>query len=239
MDRKKFLKSSMAGLSTFVALPVALIASSKTDTNVLLDGTEEAGQKGKAQSCELSPAETAGPFPIKSPAELARANIISDRQGVPLLISLNVVDQSENCKPLAGVFVDVWHCDAQGNYSQYGNQWMQKTDYRDKSFLRGRQSTDVNGQVSFISIFPGWYPGRAPHIHIEIRDKNENSLHVTQIAFPEDVCDTVYASEKYKIKSYTHNLDDNIFNNSIEGNMLDSITGNISDGYTLLKTIVV
>ena len=116
---------------------------------------------------------------------------------------------------------------------------MQKTDYTDKTFLRGRQSTDENGQVSFISIFPGWYSSRSPHIHVEILDSDENSLQVTQIAFPKDVCDTVYATDGYNGEADTLNANDNVFSDSLDGNMCDSITGNTTDGYTLLKTIVV
>ncbi|MDX8341396.1 hypothetical protein SLH46_19515 [Draconibacterium sp. IB214405] len=230
MDRNKFLRKSIAAFGTIVALPTAISACSKSNDEIT---NIESGE------CHLSPSETAGPFPIKSPADLARANIISDRTGVALLVTLTVVDQSNSCASLADVYVDLWHCDADGNYSQYGGIQMQQTDYTDKNFLRGRQTTDSNGQVSFISIFPGWYPSRAPHIHIEVLDNEENSLRVTQIAFPKEVCDTVYASTGYNGEADTQNESDNVFANSIEGNMLDSITGNTTDGYTLLKTIVV
>jgi protocatechuate 3,4-dioxygenase beta subunit len=190
-------------------------------------------------ACTLSPSETAGPFPIKSPSDLMMENIISDRTGVALLITLTIQDQSNECKPLAGVFVDVWHCDSDGNYSEYGGTPMQSTNYTAKHFLRGRQTTDSNGKVSFISIFPGWYPGRAPHIHIEVLEANENSIRVTQIAFPKDVCDTVYATSGYNGSADTSNTSDNVFANSLSGNMADSLSGNTSLGYTLLKTIVV
>lgn len=120
-----------------------------------------------------------------------------------------------------------------------GGTQMQQTDYSSENFLRGRQTTDANGQVSFISIFPGWYSGRAPHIHIEVLDANENSIRVTQIAFPKDVCDTVYSSSSYRGQADTQNANDNVFSDSVDGNMLDSITGNTTDGYTLLKNIIV
>jgi protocatechuate 3,4-dioxygenase beta subunit len=168
-----------------------------------------------------------------------RENIISDRTGVALLITLTIQDQSDGCKPLSGVFVDLWHCDAEGNYSEYGGTQMQSTNYTAKHFLRGRQSTNSNGQASFISIFPGWYPGRAPHIHIEILDASGNSIRVTQIAFPKDICDAVYATLGYKGTADTANASDNVFSNSLSGNMADSVSGNISQGYILLKTIVV
>lgn len=229
MDRKKFLKKGLVGLGTIVALPTVITSCSNDDDN----------NSTTTGDCDLSPSETAGPFPIITPAQLAQANIIGNRTGVALLITLTVQDQSDECNPLSGVLVDLWHCDAEGNYSQYGGTQMQQTDYTNEDFLRGRQTTDSNGQVSFISIFPGWYMGRAPHIHVEILDSNENSLRVTQIAFPKDICDTVYATTGYNGEADTLNASDNVFSDSLDGNMLDSLTGNTTDGYTLLKTIVV
>lgn len=230
MNRKKFLQKSLFGLGGIVALPAVASSCSANDSTV---DTNDSG------SCNLSPAETAGPFPNKTPAQLARENIISDRSGIPLLINLSIVDQSNDCKPLSGVHVDIWHCDAEGQYSQYGNNALQQVDLTDKDFLRGRQTTDANGNVSFISIFPGWYPGRAPHIHLEILDASENSIRVSQIAFPKDVCDNVYKTANYKGEADTLNSNDGVFYNSLDGNIADSIEGNISDGYTLQKTIVV
>lgn len=215
-------------MSAIVGLPT--IASSCGNEEITLDNTG---------FCTLSPSETAGPFPIKTPSDLVRENIISDRTGIALLITITVQDQSNDCNPLSGVFVDLWHCDSEGNYSEYGGTAMQSANYTAKHFLRGRQTTDSNGKVSFISIFPGWYPGRAPHIHLEVLDASENSIRVTQIAFPKDVCDVVYTTAGYKGAADTSNTSDNIFSNSLSGNIADLLTGNTTEGYTLLKTIVV
>lgn len=236
MNRKEFVRKGLLGVGTIVALPT-VISCSKEDKDEFENTTT--GDGSGMGDCELSPRETAGPFPIKTPAELARQNIIGNRSGVALLITLTVQDQSDDCNPMEGVYVDLWHCDADGNYSQYGGTQMQQTDYSSENFLRGRQTTDANGKVSFISIFPGWYSGRAPHIHIEVLDANENSIRVTQIAFPKDVCDTVYSSSSYRGQADTQNANDNVFSDSVDGNMLDSITGNTTDGYTLLKNIIV
>jgi protocatechuate 3,4-dioxygenase beta subunit len=230
MDRKNFIKKGLVGMTTIVGLPTIIAANSKDDG---------ASPNPNTGDCELAPRETKGPFPIKTPADLVRENIISDRSGVALLITLTIVDQNNNCSPLEGVFVDVWHCDAEGNYSEYGGIPMQATNYKNKDFLRGRQSANSNGQVSFISIFPGWYRGRAPHIHVEVLDANEKSIRATQIAFPKSVCDIVYATSGYKGTADTLNARDNVFSDSLNGNMADSIAGNTTDGYTLLKTIVV
>lgn len=226
MNRKKFIQKSLLGMGSIVALPAFTTSCSKEETGTpATDGSDTDG-------CVISPRETAGPFPIKTPSQLVQENIISDRTGVALLITITVQDQSDDCQPLAGVLVDVWHCDKDGNYSQYDN-------FANANFLRGRQTTDANGQASFISIFPGWYSGRAPHIHIEILDANANSLLVSQIAFPESTYTAVYNSTGYNGAPDTSNTQDNIFADSLSENLADALSGNLTDGYTLLKTIVV
>lgn len=216
----------MVGISSLLAAGIVVQSCQKEeDTSVV--------------SCSQSPTETKGPFPIKTPAELVKASIIGDREGLALLINIVVQSRENACAPLEGVYVDVWHCDADGNYSEYGGTNFQTTNYTNAHFLRGRQTTDANGTVSFLSIFPGWYSGRAPHIHVEILNAAGSSLLVTQIAFPEDVSEKVYASEQYKGSADTSNKADNVFSDSLEENMADTITGNNTDGYTLSKTIVV
>jgi protocatechuate 3,4-dioxygenase beta subunit len=130
-------------------------------------------------------------------------------------------------------------CDKDGNYSQYGGNQLQSTNYRNENFLRGRQTTDSNGKVSFISIFPGWYPGRAPHVHVEVLDTNGISLLITQIAFPISAYTAVYATTGYNGAPDRSNTQDSLFSDSLNGNMADSVSGNITDGYNLTKTITV
>ncbi len=221
MNRKRFIKNSLTGLGSIVAIP-SLMTSYKDEE------TDPAGD----ESCELSPSETAGPFPNKTPAQLVRENVVADRTGIALLMTLTVQNRGNGCEPLPGVYVDIWHCDKDGNYSQYrGNS--------NDNFLRGRQVTDANGQVSFISIFPGWYPGRAPHIHVEVLDSNLKSLRISQIAFPENTYTEVYNSAGYIGAPDTPNTRDGVFSNSLSSNMADTVTGNIEDGYTLKKILVV
>lgn len=238
MNRKKFLKKGLLRLSSIVALPtLASSCSAKGETQT--QSESQPIDKDGNESCLRSPSETKGPFPNKTPAELVRENIIGDRKGIPLLIQLRLLEKGNDCKPLANAHVDIWHCDAHGHYSEYGGMRMQRTDYTSEHFLRGRQTSDAEGQVSFISIFPGWYPGRAPHIHLEVFSENGRSLLVSQIGFPEQDCHTVYKTEHYHGPADQDNETDNIFANSLEGNMLDALTGNTTDGYTLQKTIIV
>ncbi len=212
-------------MSSIVALPT-LVASCQEDEPVV-DET----------ACQVSPSETAGPFPIKSPADLVRENIVGDRTGVPLQIIIKVEDTSNNCQPLAGVQVDIWHCDAKGNYSEYSGQL--EGDFTSEHFLRGRQITGVDGQASFLSIYPGWYPGRAPHLHLEIKSAAGTSLLVTQTAFPEEVSNAVYGTNAYNGNFDTSNEQDFEFGNSLNRNMATTVVGNTTDGYVLTETIKV
>jgi len=117
---------------------------------------------------------------------------------------------------------------------------LQAADHTKEHFLRGRQLTNADGIASFTSIFPGWYPGRAPHIHAHIFDKNGKSLLITQIAFPEEVTHEIYAQGVYKDhgQADTSNTGDHVFNDSI-ANELASISGNSANGYLLTHAIYV
>ncbi|TDO77942.1 dioxygenase-like protein [Flavobacterium chryseum] len=233
MDRKKFLRNSILGIASLATATKILESCSKNDN----DDNDSESSDG---SCAVSPSETKGPFPIKTPSQLVLENIKSDRIGVALLINLKIENQSKDCAPLEGVLVDVWHCDKDGNYSEYGGTSMQQTDYTSVHFLRGRQTSDVSGNVSFLSIFPGWYQGRAPHVHVEVLTSSGSSLLVTQIAFPENVSSEVYSSTNYAAhgQADTSNTKDNIFSDSLSDE-LATLTGNLTDGYTLTKTITV
>jgi protocatechuate 3,4-dioxygenase beta subunit len=221
MDRKKFLRRGVLGFGSLVTIPTLLTSCD----NAAVD----------PNACEPSPTEMAGPFPIKSPADWVRANVIGNRNGVALMINLTIQNTKNNCEPLAGVFVDIWQCDADGNYSEYNDQL--DGNFTNEHFLRGRQTTDVNGNVSFISIYPGWYPGRAPHIHFEVLDSDGKSLLIGQTAFPDDISKTVYTDTNYKGEADTSNEMDSLFDGSLAGNLANSVTGNNTDGY-ILNTII-
>jgi len=210
-------------LSTIVAIPT-LVSSCKKDEDY------------DPNACVESATETAGPFPIRTPADLVRENIIGNRTGVPFLMTFNIQDTNDDCAPAEGLLVDVWHCDAQGNYSEYDGQL--DGNFTNESFLRGRQTTNAEGNASFISIYPGWYPGRTPHIHLEVLSSSGTSLLTTQISFPEDISTTVYSTAEYNDNG---NADTNNSNDGIvsDANLADSVTGNTTDGYTLMKNIKV
>ncbi|HEX5168856.1 MAG TPA: intradiol ring-cleavage dioxygenase [Cyclobacteriaceae bacterium] len=242
MERKEFLKS----LGMFSVIPILVSCSSDEDpTPSTTDNsgatTTTGSESSSSTSCAVSPSETAGPFPTKSPSSLQRVDIRSDRTGVELTIKITIQNKNASCAAMEGAIVDIWHCDKDGYYSEYGGTTMQSVNYASVHFLRGRQVSDANGLVTFTSIFPGWYPGRAPHVHVHIYTSSGDSLLVTQIAFPTEVCDTVYttATEYYKNgKQDTSNARDGIFSDSLSSE-LASVEGNINHGYVLTHTIVV
>jgi protocatechuate 3,4-dioxygenase beta subunit len=226
MERKEFLKR--LGMSSLI---VPLLQACSSDD----DETTNVGD------CTSTSSETAGPFPTKDPSSLELVDIRSDRTGVPFTMKIIIQNKNNDCAPLADAIVDIWHCDKDGYYSEYGGTTLQTVNFTSVHFLRGRQTTDSNGLVGFTSIFPGWYPSRAPHIHVHIYNASGTSLLVTQIAFPADVTDTVYttAAQYYtKGEQDTSNTADSIFSNSI-ANELATVTGNVTDGYVLTHTIVV
>ncbi len=199
----------------------------------------------KNAACGYTNSETQGPFPTKEPSTLVKNNIVGDRTGIPLNIKINIQNNNKNCENLEGAIVDIWHCDKDGNYSEYGGMQMQKADYKSVHFLRGRQTTDKSGNVEFTSIFPGWYQGRATHIHVHIYDAKGNSLLVTQIAFPEGQNSQVIQVNAQKAKGYTkgmngytYNAKDNVFGDGVE-NELSKISGDVNTGFVLTHTIKV
>jgi protocatechuate 3,4-dioxygenase beta subunit len=224
MKRKDFLKKGFAALGLAAAVPV--IGSCRKDAAT--------GGTGSATSCVTSPAETAGPFPTKNPASFLLKDIRNDRTGTPMTFNVTIQNISNNCAALEGALVDVWHCDKDGNYSEYGSQTA-------VHYLRGRQTTNSAGVAAFLTIFPGWYSGRAPHIHIEVFNASGKSLLVTQVAFPTEVCDTVYTTvtDLYKKgKQDTSNTRDGIFADSLSDE-LGTLKGSPSMGYTLEHTVKV
>ncbi|WP_224485561.1 dioxygenase family protein [Robertkochia aurantiaca] len=230
MKRKDFLAKGLGGMLGFIGL------SSFVSHN---HWPRKSADPILTNNCETSPKETRGPFPNKTPLDYIRENIIGDRKGVPLQIQIQVLDKAHNCQPMAGVAVDIWHCDNHGKYSEYGNHYLQREDLTGEHFLRGRQLTDKEGRVSFLSIFPGYYPDRAPHIHVEVKDADENSLLVSQIAFPSETCNAVYTTSWYTDTNYPANESDEIFKDSLSQNMLESITGDTVQGYVMEKRLIV
>jgi protocatechuate 3,4-dioxygenase beta subunit len=245
MERKKFLKFGLSSLGLMTIAPLLITCkSSSVDAVTTTTGsstTPGSTNGSSASDFTVNPSETEGPFPTHTPASYVIKDITSGRAGVGMFTNITIKNKNNSCANLAGAVVDTWHCDADGNYSEYGGSGMQATNYSSVHFLRGRQTTDANGLVSFSSIFPGWYSGRAVHIHVHVYNTSGKSLLVTQIAFPATVCDTVFttvASFYKKGKADTTNEKDNVFSDGYS-TQLASLSGDITNGFTLTHTIVV
>lgn len=235
MERKDFLKNSIGFLGLAVAAPTLLRAKEAA--------TSEASEN--ALVCSVTNSETAGPFPTHTPASLNQSNIVSDRTGVAFTVNINIMNINANCGALEGALVDIWHCDKDGYYSEYGGTGMQPQDFTAYHFLRGRQTTDANGLVSFTSIFPGWYSGRSTHIHVHIYNAAGTSLLVTQIAFPEGAGSAVVLVNASTANGYTKGMtgytyytSDNVFSDGVT-NELSTVSGSVAAGYVLNHTIYV
>lgn len=243
MERKAFLRNGFSALGLFAVAP---LANSCKKTSTSADDSNGSNGSGGSSSCTESPTETEGPFPTKQPSSYVRSNIKDDRTGVAFTMQITIQNKNNSCAALAGAIVDIWHCDKDGYYSEYGGTTMQTVDYTAVHFLRGRQVADANGLVTFASIFPGWYSGRATHIHVHIYNASGTSLKVTQIAFPEGSSSAVAlvnasTANGYTkgMTGYTYNASDNIFSDDSAGVQLATVTGSVAAGYTLTHKIAV
>ncbi len=197
------------------------------------------------------PQETAGPYPgdgSNGPNVLAASGVVrqditssfgtstTTADGVPLAVTLTLLDNANGCAPLAGAAVYAWHCDKDGKYSMYD------AGLKNENYLRGVQEADANGQVTFRTIFPGAYSGRWPHIHFEVFESMDNAtaagqvLAVSQIALTDAACKDVYASAGYEASARnfprTTLKSDNVFGEDGGIYQLATMTGSVSGGYT-------
>ncbi|MET3919424.1 intradiol ring-cleavage dioxygenase [Arthrobacter sp. UYEF20] len=197
------------------------------------------------------PQETAGPFPgdgSNGPNALSASGVVrqditssfgassTTADGVPLTVTLTLLDNSNGCTPLAGAAVYAWHCDKDGRYSMYDS------GLKNENYLRGVQEADANGQVTFKTVYPGAYSGRWPHIHFEVFESMSNAtaagqvLAVSQIALTEAACRDVYASAGYETSAAnfprTTLKSDNVFGNDGGIYQLATMAGSVSAGYT-------
>ncbi len=154
--------------------------------------------------CPVTPRQTEGPFYFDP--ELVRRDIAEGRPGVPLRLRLQIVDAAR-CAPSERARVDVWHCDAGGAYSGYDRE---RT--RGDTFLRGTQFADARGIAEFATLYPGWYEGRAPHIHVKAWTGDGREL-TSQLYFPDALSDVIYAQGAYSGRSgrRLRNGDDGLF----------------------------
>ena len=168
--------------------------------------------------CVARPEMTAGPYFVDGALE--RSDVRSDpttgevSEGTPLELAFRVSRIAEDaCVPLAGAVVDVWQCDALGVYSDVAGP---SFDTRGRKFLRGWQATDAEGLARFTTVYPGWYQGRAVHVHFKVRsapDAEPGFEFTSQLFFDDALTDRVHAGEPYRARGPRNrrNEEDGIF----------------------------
>ena len=155
---------------------------------------------GTLPACVIRPRQTEGPFFVDG--DLERPDLRIDprtgavKPGAPLQLAFRVSRVgASSCSPLAGAQIHVWHCDAAGDYSSARDLRAPKAG---EAFLRGFQTTDAAGTARFLTIYPGWYPGRAVHVHFKIRIAEDPRAEFTsQLYFDEALSERVYAKAPY------------------------------------------
>jgi protocatechuate 3,4-dioxygenase beta subunit len=232
-------------------------AAATTSTTAARTGgpTPPDASSGSSADDGTIPEETAGPYPgdgSNGPNVLTQDGIVrtdirssfggasGSADGVALAIDLEIVDADGSPHPGAAVYV--WHCDREGRYSMYG-------DITDENYLRGVQVAGGDGRLAFTSIFPGAYSGRWPHIHFEVYPDEAAATSAgtptatSQIALPEDVCATVYATSGYEQSvtnlSRSSLASDMVFGDDGAVEQLATMSGDVDSGLTAALTVPV
>lgn len=150
------------------------------------------GKTQDNQACVLIPSETAGPFPLDLTANnfYFRQDIREGRPGVPFKLKMKI-NGIGNCAPMENVRVNIWHCTRDGLYSGYDNNM--NAGQAGLTYLRGYQFTDANGEVEFMTIFPGWYNGRITHIHFQVYVSSAYAA-ISQMTFDIATKNGIYAA---------------------------------------------
>ena len=237
LSRRDLLGFAAKGAAS-VFVSQSLLASCAAAANSVTDTAASGGTTTPASgssSCVLTASLTEGPFFVDE--KLNRSDIRTDpatgavSAGTPLALTFNVQRVASNaCTPLTGAYLDVWHCDAAGVYSDVSGST--------RKFLRGYQITDANGSAAFQTVYPGWYGGRAVHIHFKLRlyaGSTRTYEFTSQFFFNDTFTDSVYTQSPYSSRGSrsTRNANDGIYNSlsTTDKSGLTLQTSKTSDGY--------
>lgn len=238
--------SGSSGNSSSSTTNTTTTTTTSTSSSTTTSSTSTSASGG---ACSVIPSETGGPYPgdgsngpnaltmsgvVRSDIRPSFANYSGTAAGIPLTINLTLVNVNASCAALSGYAIYLWHCDRDGNYSLYSAPA--------QNYLRGVQSTDSVGKVTFTSIFPACYSGRWPHIHFEIyrslttATSSANNLKTSQIALTSNACNQVYATSEYATSRSNFTqvslASDNVFSDGYSLEIAE-ITGDITNGYVL------
>lgn len=222
---------------------------STSDVSSDAPGEASAAVEGAADAeCAVTPEGEIGPyFADDSDPRFNRSNILSNldgsntQTGIPLTLTITVLDAEKGCAPYANAQVDIWHCNAAGIYS---DQSVEST--LSQTWLRGYQLTDDNGRVTFVTVIPGWYSGRTTHIHLRVRStyseasSTSDGSNTTQLFFDQTLIDTLAASVapySGEGENPTTNASDHVYDGETEGANLLAMSGDDTNGYVAAVTI--
>lgn len=211
--------------STSASTSTSTTAGSAATTATPPTAPAAAATQVAAPSCIARPAIEEGPFFVDE--KLNRSDVRTDPSdgspapGTPLKVTFRLARLSGTvCTALAGATIDIWSADAAGKYSDESSQGTSG-----KKFLRGFQTTDANGAATFTTVYPGWYTGRAIHLHVKIRPTTGQAL-TTQLFFDDALSDAVLAQSPYsgRAKRDTRNTGDRIYSQQGGSQMLLALT---------------
>ena len=245
-----FLAACAAPEETSTLAPTEQITPAATLESTQLPVTQVSSTASAVLDCVVRPEMTIGPYFVDEQLNRSDIRINSAdntvREGVPLTLNVVVASVGGNsCTPIEGAQVDIWHCDAQGQYSGVSDQG---SDTSGQDFLRGYQLTNTGSGVQFQTIFPGWYSGRAVHIHFTIRTKGADGADyqfTSQFFFDDTLTDQVHALEPYASNGQrdTRNSNDNIYSGggdqlllNLHGDTTGGHAGSMSIGLDLTDT---
>lgn len=232
MKRKDFLKSVGAiGLGSLLPWQQQTASGAERNRQFLQDG------------CVLIPQETEGPYDLdlSSNTSVFRQDITEGGAGIPLHLTMTIVNINNNCAPISNARVDIWHCNKDGYYSGFNSQngYLGTQNHAGATFFRGIQLTDSNGQVQFTTIYPGWYPGRVCHIHFQVFISSMLKA-TSQMAFPETLNTEINNIAPYSAhgQNPTKNTNDGVFSDSANTQyQLVTIASDGSGGYNASLTV--
>jgi len=190
LERRQLLRSAGAiGLGSFFSGGIVSAASAPALEPAVL-----------ASACTLTPAAVQGPFWV-NPA-FVRRDITEGQSGLLLELVFKVVRQSD-CSPIVGAVVDVWQANFRGRYSGFASEGT-----AGRTWLRGIQTTGPNGIVHFVTVLPGWYPGRTAHLHLKINPTTTQDV-TTQLYFQPEITESVFGLPPYNVRGLSPTTNDN------------------------------
>jgi len=230
--RRTVLRGSLiAAGGTVAALSVRGVARATAE---MPTASADAALASATACTTLTPEETQGPFWVDE--RLLRSDVRADsatgavQAGVPLTLTINLQDAGADCSPQVGAYVDIWHANAPGTYSDVSGSG--NPDNTGVDWLRGYQVSDASGSVTFTTIMPGWYTSRTIHIHFRVRVGLDDATTVnftSQLFFDESVNTAVLATSDYQ-KSGTRDTT-NSTDALYDASLLVPVTGSVTAGY--------